>query len=140
MNNPINAAAINTYPLDLLPLTPQIPSDLARHAGPDLTVLPALFAPRPDYREWECVAYLLESPLMYERVKQTWGPGLHERIGDWDELQQACTTRRERAMVRTARMLLGRENVLVDIAMHLESEDIRDLVEAIRIRGWGGPR
>ena len=116
------------------PMSPA-PETPARHAFTlgDLGFAPALFNYHHDHGDWEAVAYLLETELMYGKVVQAWGAGPHDEVGDFEALLRVCHSSSEAATAQWASDIWHRNGTIGETLTLLSHDGLDRLREALRI-------
>jgi hypothetical protein len=131
------------FPFDVLEDTAvnsAIPLPLARHAhetdgGPHRP--PALFEYFYDHPEWEATAYLLELPLVRDKVEAAVGPGPHEVMCDFDAVLIRCHSESEKMIVRAARDIWRGEGAIGAMRAILDRDNFDAVVTSMRIAREG---
>ncbi len=95
----------------------------------------ALFDYFPGHNEWEAVAYLLEMPLLYDKVANAWGRKLHDEMGDFDALIAQCHFQSEVMMAEAARDIWRCEGTVGAMRSILDADNFNAVVEALRVAG-----
>lgn len=122
-------------------MTASITVTLARHVHEGEFGLfrpPALFEYFLDHKKWEAVAFLLELPLMYEKVIEACGAGPHTQMIDFDALIAVCCSSSEHRIAEAARSMWHGEGTLGELLSGLDADNMDAALEAMRIAHGGG--
>lgn len=97
----------------------------------------ALFEYFPGHHEWEAVAYLLEMPLLYEKVATAWGREMHDEMGDFDTLIAHCHSQSELMMAEAARDIWHCQGTIGAMRSVLDGDNFNAVMEALRVARVG---